>query len=105
MENVKYNVMVFRCGDWETIAEFDERVELDSIQNFCVSQFDCGNSLALPCEDIVIVNALTGEILWDYEYDFDSDDDDDEFYDEYDIDEADLEIGYNPYLGGYDYDC
>ena len=29
----------------------------------------------------------------------------DEFYDEYDIDEADLEMGYNPYLGGYDYDC
>ena len=58
------------------------------------------------CEDAVITDMDTGEILWQC-----CDDDGwnrwetESSGDDWDIDEADLEMGYNPYEGCYDYDC
>ena len=59
------------------------------------------DNLAVP-----IPNMDTGEILWQC-----CDDDGwnrwetESSGDDWDIDEADLEMGYNPYEGCYDYDC
>lgn len=45
-------------------------------------------------------------MLNEEEHDDDSDDDDARDEDDYDYDEPlDIEVGFNPYMGDYDYDC
>jgi len=57
-------------------------------------------------ESVHIINSETGELIAECEPDQPSKELDDDGWTMYDaIDVADLEMGFNPYEGCYDYDC
>ena len=91
----KYSVDVRRNGEWESIALFSDKADFGAMTDFCVSQFQNGNSLDCPAEDIVIVDVETAEILWQWETVFDDDSYDDS------VDES----NYDPYMGCDSYEC
>ena len=91
----KYSVDVCRNGEWESIALFSDSASFSAITDFCVSQFQNGNSLDCPAESIVVVDVETAEILWQWETVFDDDSYDDS------VDES----NYDPYMGCDSYEC
>ena len=123
----RYAVEIFRNGNWDSIALFSDEVSLDAMVAFSGEQFNNGNSLTTPAENIAIVDITTGELLWDWEsslpssfileatsddaFDaflkaFTADDDvkrrDPDDWDDWDFNE---DCGYDPYLGCYNDDC
>lgn len=123
----RYAVEIFRNGNWDSIALFSDEVSLDAMVAFSGEQFNNGNSLTTPAENIAIVDITTGELLWDWEsglpssfileatsddaFDaflkaFTADDDvkrrDPDDWDDWDFNE---DCGYDPYLGCYTDDC
>lgn len=100
----KYSVDLYRNGDWESIALFANTCTLDAMTQFCIHQFELGNSLETPAENIAIIDMDTGEVMWDWIGD--SHDDLDDFdYGDWDVAAPDDDCGFNPYEGCYDYDC
>lgn len=107
----KYSVDVFFIDEWRTIAMFDSDCDLDNVIAFANAQFNLGNSLTTPAENIAVIDLTTGEILWDWIDDQDEVDwqallesgahivNGEPMY------PIDIECGFNPYMGGYDYDC
>ena len=94
----KYSVSVFDGKSWEGIALFADRVDFDAMVNFCVEQFQNGNSITTPAENIHIADLETGEILWDWRQDFDPRNDPADWdYNE--------DCGFDPYMGCYTDDC
>lgn len=63
----KYSVAVFHDGERTGIALFADSVNFHAIVAFCYEQFECGNSLTTPGENIAITDLDTGEILWDWQ--------------------------------------
>ncbi len=72
---MKYSCDIHTAEGWETIALFNEQISLATMIVFVLEQYNCGNSLIIPCDAINIINMNTGEILWDsYSYFHDVDD-------------------------------
>lgn len=63
----KYSVAVFHDGEQTGIALFADSVNFHAIVAFCYEQFECGNSLTTPGENIAITDLDTGEILWNWQ--------------------------------------
>ena len=63
----KYSVSVLHDGERTGIALFADSVNFHAIVAFCYEQFECGNSLTTPGENIVITDLDTSEILWDWQ--------------------------------------
>ena len=129
----KYAVDIFRNRNWETIALFSDEVCLDAMIAFAGEQFNNGNSLTTPAENIAITDMTTGELLWDWEngvqetnpsafiLEAKSDEAFDAFLqaftanddvkqrnpEDWDYDEfgVDEDCGFDPYLGCYTDDC
>ena len=60
-------VSVHTLGDWESIATFSDKVNFDYVVEFAAHQFEMGNSLTTPGDNIAITDAGTGAILWDWQ--------------------------------------
>ena len=91
----KYNVEILVNNEWTPVALFSDNVPEIAMKRFANTMFDEIDD----CENVLITDMEAQSVIWEYY--------DDEIEEEYegDIDEADLEMGFNPYLGGYDYDC
>ena len=63
---MKYEIDIHYNGFWETIAHFSEKVSIEIIIAFAVAQFENGNSLTTPADNIAVVDENTGEVLWDW---------------------------------------
>ena len=105
----KYSVDVCHNGEWESIALFSDRADFGAMADFCVSQFQNGNSLDCPAESIAIIDVETGEILQQWETASDDDPYEIEWDDHYwddgcPIDNVD-ESNYDPYTGCDMYEC
>ena len=100
----KYSVNVFANNSWEGIALFNDKVSLNAMIEFCVTQFQNGNSLTIPADDITIVDMDTGEMMWTWSTDY-VEDDEDEYYDDEPYDSPYDELNYDPYMGCDFYDC
>ena len=86
----KYSVSIWNNETWESIALFSDAADFDAMVDFCMRQFENGNSLSTPAENIAITDLTTGEIVWNWL------DSVKEFYPEDDyVDES----NYDPYLG------
>ena len=94
--STRYSVEILINGNWEGIALFSDKASLSAMEMFADQQFDCGNSLTCPCDNICIVDMETGEIVFDWN-------DEHGWDDEYA--EVDSEVGFDPYLGCYTDDC
>lgn len=109
----KYSVSVLHNGEWNGVALFADTMNFHAIVTFCYEQFECGNSLTTPGEDMTIVDLGTGEVLWswqaaqDGEYDEEWLNDDDYWDDGCPIEPANIDddCGFDPYEGCYTYDC
>ena len=95
----KYSVSVLHDGEWTGIALFADSVNFHAIVAFCYEQFECGNSLTTPGENIAITDLDTGEILWNWQ-DAQNGADDEEWLDEDDTLEEDYGV-----LDDYALDC
>ena len=84
----KYSVSVLHEGERTGIALFADSVNFHAIVAFCYEQFECGNSLTTPGENIAITDLDTGEILWNWK-DAQNGDYDEEWLDEEDIPQED----------------
>ena len=94
----KYSVDIYTNGNWESIALFSDKAFLPAIEEFCLAQFENGNSLSAPADNIRIILLNTAEVLWDWEtYHEDEAYDDDWDYNE--------DMGFDPYLGCFTDDC
>ena len=89
----KFAVDVYYNEHWESIALFADTASLDAMIAFAETQFENGNSLTTPGENICIVDTTTGEVLWDWESAEETYNPDDYFPD--DVDES----FYDPYSG------
>jgi len=78
----KYSVNILADGDWTGIALFADTCDLQAMIDFCNSQFDCGNSLTTPADDICVLDMDTGEIMWQWSDDHPDINDDDWGYNE-----------------------
>ena len=75
---------------WETIALFSDEALASSMIEFAKTQFECAET---PYLNITIEHLKTGDVVWEY-------------FEGFEFDEpADLEMGFNPYEGCYDFDC
>ena len=63
----RYAVDIFYNNEWNPIALFSDEVSLDAMVAFAGEQFNNGNSLTTPADNIRIIDMTTGEILWDWE--------------------------------------
>ena len=86
----KYSVSIWNAEKWESIALFADTVDFDAMVDFCVRQFENGNSLSTPAENIAITDLTTNEVVWDWEHDY---------HEEYYPDDYVDESNYDPYLG------
>ena len=62
----KYYVSVWNGESWEGIALFSDKCDIDAMIMFCTHQFELGNSITTPAENIAITDIDTGEVLWDW---------------------------------------
>lgn len=88
---------VYRNHSWERAATVDDKlVPLDVATNFALHIGDYTDA-----QNVAIIDENTGEVLWDYAEHIKLPIEDyfpEPFY-------ADDEMGFNPYIGGYDFDC
>lgn len=94
----KYSVDIHTNGNWESIALFSDKASLPAIEEFCLAQFENGNSLFAPADDIRIMFLDTTEVLWDWE----SYCEEEAYDDDWDYNE---DMGFDPYEGCYTFDC
>ena len=93
----KYSVDILNDDNWESLALFAHNCDFNAIIDFCNSQFDCGNNLYTPADDIRIMDMDTGKIVWQWS------DDHPEWDDE--PSNIDDDCGFDPYLGCFTDDC
>lgn len=62
----KYAVSIYKDGDWEGIALFSDKVNMQSIIDFCNNQFEADNLLGIAADDTTITDLTTGEIIWSW---------------------------------------
>ena len=75
---------------WETIALFSDEALASSMIAFAQVQMERSEILY---HNAIIKHLDTGKIVWEY-------------FEGFEFDEpADLEMGFNPYEGCYDFDC
>lgn len=75
---------------WETIALFSDEALASSMIAFAQVQMERSEILY---HNAIIKHLGTGEVVWKY-------------FEGFEFDEpADLEMGFNPYEGCYDFDC
>ena len=89
MTNINYTVYARIDSEWRKVAQFSGRVSLEATVEFCrsLAHFD------EQVENVRVYDADDDEV-------FDLVFDDEE--DNSDSSEADLEMGFNPYLGTYE---
>lgn len=85
----KYSVSIWNNNEWESIALFSDIADFDAMVDFCMRQFENGNSLSAPADNIAITDLTTGEIVWNWL------DSVEEFYPDDYVDES----AYDPYMG------
>ena len=97
----KYNVAILVNDEWDSVGLFSDAVPMRAMIRFA----NCLLDEMEDCEDVAITDMDTGNFVaicdedgWNWQETESSEDD-------WDIDEASLEMGFNPYLGDYDYDC
>lgn len=93
--STRYSVSIYRDGEEESIALFSDKASISAMIMFADSQFDCGNSLTCPADNIRIIDMETGEVIFDWQ-------------DEHSWDEPDWiddDMGFDPYLGCFTDDC
>lgn len=90
-----FSIQIVTANGWEVFSYF-------SVNDYSVG-IPFADSLwytpVIDCDNVVIINEQTGEILWDKL---------DELYKNIDIEESnwiDDDCGFDPYLGCYDFDC
>lgn len=76
------------CNQGEDVATFKV---LDEAVDYVQENWVEGNG-----DEVDVIDATTGEILLHFTDDVDFQDDEPDF---------DLELGFNPYIGDYDWDC
>lgn len=81
--------------------------ENDGIYDAPTTFEDINAALAYCEEEIDVRQQAISAVIWDTNTGeiYATCGEDKEDFEDWDIDEADLEIGFNPYMGGYDYDC
>lgn len=96
--STRYSVDVFYNGEWNPIAIFSNEASPVAIEAFCLEQFDNGNSLLAPAENIRAVDLDTGEVIFDWQEQVPA---------VYNDEPADIDddCGFDPYLGCYTEDC
>ena len=88
-----YTVSIWRKGKgWTDIATIDG---CEAAYNAFHKMCDFAEITGLT---VCLYDSETGEVVADNE-------EEEDFEEDFDFDEADLEVGYNPYMGGYDWDC
>ena len=95
----KYSCDIHTDNGWESIALFSDACALDAMEQFCTFQFELGNSLTTPADNIAIIDLDTGEVVWDWI----GDSQDDLDYDE--PANIDDDCGFDPYEGCFTFDC
>ena len=95
--STRYSVEIVANGKSESIALFSDKASLSAMIAFADQQYDCGNSLTCPCDDICIVDMETGEIVFDWNDEHSWDDNEPSWIDD--------DCGFDPYLGCYTDDC
>lgn len=93
----KYRISIVNGQSEECIALLTDKVNIDAMVDFCVAQFQNGNSIDAPADNIVITDYITQDILWDYNHDFERPYDEPAFIDD--------DCGFDPYEGCFTYDC
>lgn len=78
-------MIIWECNDG-FVAEIENDDDFDAFLN----AFTANDDVKRDCHDD------------DFDYDEWNDTDD---YDDSDFDDCDYEVGYNPYMGCFDYDC
>lgn len=80
---------------------------LEEVFDYVGYIFTNGTFFHADCvESVHVIDSNTGELIAECEPDKKSEELDSDGWTMYDaIDEADLEMGFNPYEGCYDYDC
>lgn len=104
----KYSVDIFTGNTTESIALFSNACDLDAMIAFCRQQFELGNSLTTPADNIAIIDLTTGEVMWEWASDDDLQallEDGAHIVNGEPMYPIDIEVGFNPFMGGYDYDC
>ena len=87
----KYAANILVGNEWISIALFSSSVQIQSMKDFVLSEAYCAKA-----ENAQIIDMETGEIIYDYLDEVENSDE---------PAESDLEMGFNPYLGTYDFDC
>lgn len=90
-----FSIQIATAHGWEVFSYFYANDYSEGIP-FADSVWYCP---AVDCDNVVIIDEQTGEILWDKL---------DELYKNIDIEESewiDDDCGFDPYLGCYDFDC
>ena len=92
MTNINYTVYARIDSEWRKVAQFAGRVSLEATVEFCrsLAHFD------EQVENVRVYDADDDEV---FDLVFDDEEDNSE------PSESDLEMGFNPYLGTYDFDC
>ena len=63
----RYAVDIFYNNEWNPIALFSDEVSIEAMVAFAGEQFNSGNSLTTPANNIRIIDLMTGEMIWDWE--------------------------------------
>lgn len=87
----KYAANILVDNEWISIALFSSFVQIQSMKDFAFSE-----AYRAKAENAQIIDMETGEVIYDYL---------DEAENANEPAESDLEMGFNPYLGTYDFDC
>ena len=97
--STRYSVKILVNGNWEGIALFSDKASLSAMEMFADQQFDMGNNLTCPADNICILDMETGEVIFDWQDEHSSWDDDPDGWGYND------DMGFDPYLGCYTDDC
>ena len=91
---------------WDCADGFVAEIENDDDFNAFLNAFTANDDVKRNChdDDFDDVDDYDDDCYeWNDVDDYDDDDFDD--CDDYDYDDCDYEVGYNPYMGCFDYDC
>jgi hypothetical protein len=92
----KYSCDIHTAEGWEGIALFSDKASIPAMICFADQQFDLGNSIDSPADNIRIVDMETGELIFDWE--------DEHYWPDDDLN-CDNDMGFDPYMGCYTDDC